>query len=36
MLPRELLIDQRKTLFGSPMFGGGISEDLLEILEELV
>ena len=36
MLPRELLVDQRKTLFGSPMFGGGLSEHLLDILEELV
>ena len=36
MLPRELLIDQRRALFGSPMFGGGLSEHLLNILEELV
>lgn len=36
MLPRELLVDQRKTLFGSPMFGGGLSEQLLDMLEELV
>ncbi len=36
MLPRELLIDQRKALFGSPMFGGGLSEHMLNILEELV
>ena len=36
MLPRELLEDQRRALFGSPMFGGGLSEQLLNILEELV
>jgi hypothetical protein len=36
LLPREILVDQRKTLFGSPMFGGGLSEQLLDILEELV
>lgn len=36
MLPRELLIDQRRALFGSPMFGGGISEQLLDMLEALV
>ena len=36
MLPRELLIDQRRSLFGSPMFGGGLSEELMDMLEELV
>ena len=36
MLPRELLVDQRRALFGSPMFGGGLSEQLLDTLEELV
>lgn len=36
MLPRELLVDQRRALFGSPMFGGGLSEQLLDMLEELV
>ena len=36
LLPRELLVDQRTSLFGSPMFGGGLSEHLLDILEELV
>lgn len=36
MLPRELLVDQRRALFGSPMFGGGISEQLLDMLEALV
>ena len=36
MLPREILVDQRKTLFGSPMFGGGLSESLMNTLEELV
>lgn len=36
LLPRELLVDQRTSLFGSPMFGGGLSEHLLETLEELV
>ena len=36
MLPREILVDQRTALFGSPMFGGGLSEQLLDILEELV
>jgi len=36
MLPRELLVDQRQALFGSAMFGGGLSEQLLEKLEELV
>ncbi len=36
MLPRELLVDQRRALFGSPMFGGGLSEQLLEKLEALV
>lgn len=36
MLPRELLGDQRRDLFGSPMFGGGISEHLLDMLEVLV
>ena len=35
MLPRELLVDQRRALFGSPMFGGGLSEQLLDMLEEL-
>jgi hypothetical protein len=29
-------VDQRNSLFGSPMFGGGLSEHLLDILEELV
>lgn len=36
MLPRELLVDQRQTLFGSPMSGGGLSEALLDKLETLV
>ena len=36
MLPRELLVDQRRALFGSPMFGGGLSEQLLDMLETLV
>lgn len=36
MLPRELLVDQRRALFGSPMFGGGLSEQLLDMLEALV
>lgn len=36
MLPRELLVDQRRALFGSPMFGGGLSEQMLNMLEELV
>ena len=36
MLPRELLVDQRRALFGSPMFGGGLSEQLLNDLEALV
>ncbi len=36
MLPRALLVDQRSALFGSPMFGGGLSEELMDILEELV
>lgn len=36
MLPRELLVDQRSALFGSPMFGGGLSEQLLDMLEDLV
>lgn len=36
MLPRELLVDQRRALFGSPMFGGGLCEQLLDMLEELV
>lgn len=36
MLPRELLVDQRQALFGSPMFGGGLSEQLLDMLEDLV
>ena len=36
MLPRELLVDQRQALFGSPMFGGGLSEQILDMLEALV
>ncbi|HJD97607.1 BPL-N domain-containing protein [Mailhella massiliensis] len=36
MLPRELLVDQRRALFGSPMFGGGLSEQILDMLENLV
>lgn len=36
MLPRELLVDQRSALFGSPMFGGGLSEQLLHMLEDMV
>lgn len=36
MLPKELLVDQRRALFGSPMFGGGLSEQLLNDLEALV
>lgn len=36
MLPRKLLVDQRRTLFGSPMSGGGIDETLLNTLETLV
>ena len=36
ILPRELLVDQRRALFGSPMFGGGLSEQILNMLEELV
>ena len=36
ILPRELLVDQRRALFGSPMFGGGLSETLLDNLETLV
>jgi hypothetical protein len=36
MLPRKLLVDQRCALFGSPMFGGGLSEHLLAVLESLI
>ena len=36
MLPKELLVDQRRALFGSPMFGGGLSEQILDMLEALV
>ncbi len=36
MLPRELLVDQRRTLFGTPMSGGGLDESLIDKLEMLV
>ncbi len=33
MLPRELLFGQREALFGSPMTGGGLCGQLLDMLE---
>ncbi len=36
ILPRTLLVDQCRTIFGSPMSGGGLSEALLDKLEMLV
>ncbi|MCQ2444574.1 MAG: BPL-N domain-containing protein [Mailhella sp.] len=36
MMPRELLIDRRRELFGSPMVGGGLCGSLLDMLEALV
>ena len=36
MMPKELLVDRRTELFGSPMFGGGLCGRLLDMLEALV
>jgi hypothetical protein len=35
MLPRELLFGQRQALFGSPMAGGGLCGQLLDMLESV-
>ena len=34
MLPRELLFGQKQSLFGSPMNGGGLCGQLLDMLEQ--
>ena len=36
MLPRELLYGQKEALFGSPMSGGGLCGQMLDMLERIV
>lgn len=36
MLPKSLLADQKTMLFGSPMAGGGLCGQLLDLLEQLL
>jgi hypothetical protein len=36
ILPRELLFGQRQALFGSPMTGGGLCGQMLDLLESVL